>query len=579
MDQSQGTELSDGDLRTLRDRFVAFSFAATDLVFEADASGSITFVSGAARELTGQGAQDLIGRTWLDLVESKDRAKLARVIGSLKGASRSGPLVVELPQQSGGTISVVFSACRLPNRDGCVYCTMSASHMALTLHGQGEHRDKATGLLDPKGFTEMAQGTLEASRSLGKPVELTLIELGAGNGADSTWDKQKQSEFLSSLGPVLQAHSIGGEGAGRLADDKYGVIHDSRTDGAEIEKEVLELSRAFVPDGSTLAVGSSTLDLEASDLSQEEAGQALVYTINQFAAARDGGVTIKSLKAGFKDLAEETKTKISWLRSTVADHQFEFDLQPIVDLATQKAQHYELLLRLQPDTSPYPWITFAEGVGMIHDLDLAVCGRAIGFLQDCTANPDLAIAINISGQSLSNPIFVDTLLPLLDANRSLSHRLLIEITESSRIRDLNWVNKIVSALDDKGFAVGLDDFGAGAASFEYLRELQVEFVKFDGAYISRLSESKRDRVMLKAMAGMCSALKIRTIAEKVEQEPQAAQLKTLGIGLGQGFLFGRPKKPQAYGIAPPPARPKSTQKASFAKPRFNPFTGAALSTP
>ena len=78
---------------------------------------------------------------------------------------------------------------------------------------------------------------------------------------------------------------------------------------------------------------------------------------------------------------------------------------------------------------------------------------------------------------------------------------------------------------------------------------------------------------------MCSDLKIRTIAEKVEQDNQAAQLKHLGIGLGQGFLFGRPKDPQGYGIAPPPVQPKPTHKASFAKPRFNPFTGAALTTP
>ncbi len=576
MHQSQVPELSYGDLRVLRDRFVAFSFASTDLVFEIDCAGSITFVSGAARELTGSSAQDLIGTIWLKLVEITDQAKLSRVIQGLKGASRSGPIVVHLVGRAEGPISVVFSACRLPHREGFFYCTMSASNMTLTFHGQSEHRDHATGLLDSKGFAEMAQGTLGASKALGKSVELTLIELGAGDDGKGTLDEEKQGEFLSSLGPILQAHSVGGEMAGRLADDKYGVIHDSNIEGIEIEKEVLELSKSFAPEGATVEVVRNTLDLQAPNLSQEEAGQALVYTINQFAAARNGSITIKSLKAGFRGLAKDTKSKISWLKSAVTDHQFEFDLQPVVDLASRRVEHYELLLRLQPDKSPYPWITLAEGVGMIQDLDTAVCCRAIDFLREGTTNLDLAVAINLSGQSLSTPLFVDNLIRLLDANRALSHRLLIEITESYRITDLTRVNKIIQTLDGKGFAVGLDDFGAGATSFQYLRELEVEFVKFDGAYVGRLLESNRDRVMLKAMAGMCSDLKIRTIAEMIEQEYQATQLEELGVGFGQGFLFGKPKNPNGYGIAPP-VKPKNTvQKASFANPRFHPFTGAEV---
>lgn len=576
MERDQGIGVFDGDPRVQRDRFVAFSFASTDLVFEFDSESRISFASGAAKELTGLDAQDLIGKSWVELIDRSDQAKLLRIVRGLQEASRSGPVIARLAGPSERPISVIFSACRLPHREGYAYCTLSAANMALALHSPSEQRDEQTGLLDTKGFADMAQATIEASTTLGESVELTFIELGSEINAGGGLADERQHELMSRLSTMLRAQSYGGDLAGKLADGRFGVLHEETIDGSEIENEVLELCQSFAPEGTAIEVKSGTLELDPTELSQEEAAQALVYTINQFATAEDGAVTIASLKAGFKGLAKQTSSKINRLKRVISDQRFDFVLQPVVSLADSAVQHFELLLRFEKNQSPYQWVVFAESIGLIQDLDMAVCRRAIDFLRHGTNNKNVSVAVNLSGRSLSSPAFVDDFTRFLVEHRALAHRLLIEVTESSEIHDLEQVNRVLQAWRRNGNAVGLDDFGSGAASFRYLQALDVEFVKFDGSFVRRMLESERDRLMLKAMAGLCRDLDIKTIGEMIEHEDQAAELRSLGVGLGQGYLFGKPAEPTAYGIHPPRKEATTMKSAGSAKSRFNPFTGAEV---
>src|SRR3546814_11126418 len=91
-----------------------------------------------------------------------------------------------------------------------------------------------------------------------------------------------------------------------------------------------------------------------------------------------------------------------------------------------------------------------------------------------------------------------------------------------------------------GFSMCLDDFGAGAASFQYLRALDVDYVKIDGTYTRRLLSSERDSLLLRKLCDLCADLKIETIAEMVELEDQVAKPRSLGVKMGHGYLLGRP---------------------------------------
>ena len=150
------------------------------------------------------------------------------------------------------------------------------------------------------------------------------------------------------------------------------------------------------------------------------------------------------------------------------------------------------------------------------------------------------VAVNLSGNSIGSPAFVRALQELLAKHEELRDKILFEITESAKIADLEAVNRSVQSLRQAGHKVCLDDFGAGAAAFQYLRALDVDVVKIDGAYVRDALSTGKGRAFLKAMAGLCNDLGIATVAEMVEEEDCLGFLRQCGIAFGQGYLFGRP---------------------------------------
>lgn len=199
--------------------------------------------------------------------------------------------------------------------------------------------------------------------------------------------------------------------------------------------------------------------------------------------------------------------------------------------------HSELLVRFEDGKSPQDIINFAEDMQIISELDLEICRAAVSLLM---TNPEAApIAVNVSAHSIECPRFIGTIADLL-RREVPGERLIFEVTEAAQFVNLSAANAAIRRLRELGHRVCLDDFGAGAAGFSYLQALDVDFVKFDGRYIRQILEDDRSRMMLKAMAGLCRELGIETVGEMIETEAQASLLRGLGIGFGQGYLFGRP---------------------------------------
>jgi len=132
--------------------------------------------------------------------------------------------------------------------------------------------------------------------------------------------------------------------------------------------------------------------------------------------------------------------------------------------------------------------------------------------------------------------------------------------DSAVITRIEDVNARIQALRGGGFKVCLDDFGAGANSFHYLRGFEVDFVKIDGAFGRSALRNKRDAILLRSISGFCRETGISTIVEKVEHEAHAAEFELLGLTHAQGYHFGRPL---AAG-APPKAKRRRAVRATWA---------------
>jgi EAL domain-containing protein (putative c-di-GMP-specific phosphodiesterase class I) len=233
----------------------------------------------------------------------------------------------------------------------------------------------------------------------------------------------------------------------------------------------------------------------------------------------------------------------------VAAGGFALAYQPVVSLKDGRLHHFEALARFAPGASPDLTIRFAEELDLIRELDLAVTAAVVDALARSPA--DIRIAVNVSALSLMTPGFVDAFEAV--AAPVAPERMMVEVTETQDLGDLDRAAAIITHLRRDGRSVCLDDFGAGAATLEYLRRLDVDFVKIDGRYVRDAGAVPRDAVILKHMVALCRELGVATIAEMVETAETAALLSSLGVDLVQGFAYSRPLPEPRWEQDPPKA--------------------------
>ncbi len=281
----------------------------------------------------------------------------------------------------------------------------------------------------------------------------------------------------------------------------------------------------------------------ADGISESEAVKAAVYAMKQ-AASSERVVTMKALTGGYERRLEKIRNQLRVFKKIVVQEKFDVALQPIVSLKDGSLHHFEALARFDSNFysgSPYEFMCFAEDIGVIHEFDLAMTMKVVSLLKRVRRiGFKTNIAVNISGRSIQSPVFLRHFFRILEDCTDVREQLSFELTESSQIDDLETTNRILSRIRDFGHKVALDDFGAGAAGLQYLRVLKVDYVKIDGIYVRKALEDSENRAFLKSISDLCKGLGIETIGECIEVDMQEHFLASIGVGYGQGWLYGKP---------------------------------------
>ena len=516
------------------ERYVAFAFAAADLLLETDARGCIGFAAGAAQGFAGCEAEALVGRQLEELVRPADRTLVTVMLERVEPRVRVGPVLVG----SAGDVGQARMAALSLGPEGAVRITLSDIGLS-GLAGPG--RDPATGLLDQERFAALAE------QALAEPCAKGSAELSFFRFDGEGWARRLDAS-LPRVAAILRLASHGGEAVSQLSPGRFALLHEPGGRAARLEAEL----RA-VPGCGELKVTRSTLRLHEAALSPQEASQALLFALGTFAA---GGPEpgFRTLDEALARRLESTVQRIGEARRLIGQASFGLVFQPIVRLADRSLHHVEALARFADGREPAEFIPFLENVGLVAELDLVVVRMALATLGELRAGGGtVPIAVNISARSLESDSFLAALRRTCSGAGRLARQLLFEITETAGIRDLERAASVVGGLRQDGHQVCLDDFGAGAAAFHYLRALTVDYVKLDGAYTRGLLVNARDASILRTMVDLCASLRVRTIAEMIETEDQAGALAGLGIELGQGWLLGRPR---ASPIMAPQAGPQ-----------------------
>jgi diguanylate cyclase (GGDEF)-like protein len=232
-----------------------------------------------------------------------------------------------------------------------------------------------------------------------------------------------------------------------------------------------------------------------------------------------------------------------------------FAFQPVIRAATGEVDHYECLLRMKtPEgriVSASEFVPVVEQLGFIRLIDRFVLDQIVAEL---AAYPQVRLGLNISGLTAADRPWLRALNSQLRNRADIASRLVVEITETAALYDIEESARFVSALRHAGCHVALDDFGAGHTSLRHLQSLAVDSVKIDGSFIHNLADSLDNQIFVRHLLGLARGFGFETVAEGVATAEDAAILRREGIGFLQGYYFGRPSLERPWLAVPAAAK-------------------------
>lgn len=220
--------------------------------------------------------------------------------------------------------------------------------------------------------------------------------------------------------------------------------------------------------------------------------------------------------------------------------------QPIVSLNNvEKVEHYEVLVRLLDQNndivSPVKFIEIAEEYGLIAKLDRIVACRALDMLERWQEQgKDISLSINISGKTFADKDVIERITQHLSTKNLKQGSAIFELTETSALKDITRARRVIAGLKEHGALLALDDCGVGYSSLDYIRQLDLDFIKIDGSFIRDLHRNKEDEAFVRALRDVARKLQIQTVAEMVEDSETVGFLKRIGIDFAQGYHFAMP---------------------------------------
>jgi Amt family ammonium transporter len=304
-------------------------------------------------------------------------------------------------------------------------------------------------------------------------------------------------------------------------------------------------------EGDLVSVGLSIGIVEVDESYKDVDSIMLAADSSCLIAKRQGRNHVRVYSSG-DDAVKQRSDDLQWI--TLIEKALKEDRcllyqQPITPLCeiSQPAVHFEVLLRILDDDGqivpPGVFLPCAERNGLIDGIDRKVVGKVLQWLNDQQANDelDLTVSVNLSGASIADPDFQEFLLTSISDSGISARHLCFEITESAAIQNLSSSAEFLARVRALGCRIALDDFGTGFASLEYIKQLPLDFIKIDGAFIREIVDNPLDQALVRCVSDVARILEVATVAEFVENDETIRELTAIGVDFAQGYFISKPK--------------------------------------
>ncbi|HUR85326.1 MAG TPA: PAS domain S-box protein [Solirubrobacteraceae bacterium] len=528
---------------------------------EGTTAGTIVRANRALADLVGGDPDALAGRGLTSLAPAEDRSGLIATLARLLAGAESVHGEQRLIAADGHDVWTLLSGSLVQGSDGrgrqAVIQVLDITERK-TFEGRLQHladHDALTGLVNRRRFEHELDRAIAHAERYGSKGAVLLLDLDGFKYINDALGHSVGDELIMRIAHVIRGTLRDTDLVARIGGDEFAAIlpdADERTAAAVAEKLLSAIRRqGSVTTSSqrqarvTTSIGATVFDgrrgLTGEDLLVE--ADIAMYD------AKDGGRDGVKVYRDEERSRERMNVRATWLerlRSAVADDRFRLFGQPILSFGDSGVPWFELLLRYEDDSGdlvpPGAFLSIAERFDLICEIDRWVLHEAVRMLHDeHAAGRDVALAVNLSGRTMSDPGLGEYLESLLAARPIQPGRLVIEVTETAAIVNVERARRLAERLHALGCRFALDDFGAGFASFYYLKHLAFDYLKIDGEFVRQIVHDPTDQLVIEAVVNIARGLGTRTVAEFVGDDETVELLRRLGVDYGQGYHLGMPE--------------------------------------
>ncbi len=423
------------------------------------------------------------------------------------------------------------------------------------------NHDELTGHYNRTRLREALEHALYHSLRYGTSSAYLVIDADKINVVNQAFGYEIADSILLAIGRKLDGCLRASDTIGRIAGDRFGAVLSNcpASDIGYAAEKILSRAQDTVvetpvgPIHLTVSIGAvvfpdsahNTTDvMTKADIALRQAKRAgrntwamYDYTEEQRCAHRRNIV-----------IAEQ-------VQQALRENRLSLSLQPLVDAGDREPALYECLLRIrQIDGSimaARDFMPVVEELGLIRLVDRKVLEMVVAEL---TAYPEAKLAMNVSAKTTIDRSWLRAAVAALRGKPEIAGRLVVEITETAGLEDLEECARFVFALRDLGCRVALDDFGAGFTSFRHLRSLSVDMVKIDGSFVRNIGQNPDNLIFVRTLVELAHNFGLETVAECVETAEEAELLTNEGVNLLQGYAFGAPAMERPWAKVPAKAK-------------------------
>jgi diguanylate cyclase (GGDEF)-like protein/PAS domain S-box-containing protein len=414
--------------------------------------------------------------------------------------------------------------------------------------------DSLTGMFNRRRFEEELTRELNSAERYEGRLAVLAIDLDDFKYINDSLGHSIGDELIVRVGESLRTRLRRSDVLARLGGDEFAVILpriDEET-ALSVAESLLEAVAAVDLVGLggrgggkvSASVGVAMFD-PGSGLGAEE---LLVEADIAMYDAKEAGRARAVVYDAAEDRQERMLSRMTWadrIREALVTHSFVLHSQPVMSLTGDPVARCELLLRMLGDDGdvipPGSFLFIAERFDLIQEIDRWVVSRAIEILaEQQAAGNEVVLCVNLSAKSVTDPRLPDHIADELSAHGADGRGLCFEVTETAAVVNIDRARQFARRIAELGCEFALDDFGAGFASFYYLKHLAFDLLKIDGEFVTDLANSLTNQLVVKAVVDIARGLGKRTIAEFVEDAETLELLRGMGVDFAQGYHIAKP---------------------------------------